>query len=215
MPTLTAPTLDQTQVASRLRRLDAGFRSRWFTLILLGALFLFIGPGIFTLIAWNMALFAQGQPTPPYEIFLLCCAVLIPLLFLLEYSTRGAFYDGPDAASPDSMGGDSPANRAGAIALTTEISLWGPRIIMTGLRKLRAESRFNNDTRAAAAQLVACLLKSEQGSLYSAQIFTACALPDQLFSDALAYLTFHDRVGIAKDGSRIWLITEARRKIEK
>jgi hypothetical protein len=216
MPTLTSTkTLDQSQVASRLRRLDAAFRTRTFTLMLLGVLFLFIGPGLFTLIAWNMQFMAQGYPTPPGEIFLICSAVLIPLLFILEYFTRGTFYSAPDAPDPDSMGGDSPASRGGAYALVIEISLWGPRIIMSGLRKLREESRFSNDARAAGAQIIACLLKTEEGSLYSGRLLTTCALEDDLFADSLRYLTFHDRVGIAKDGSRVWLISEARRKIEK
>ena len=38
-------------------------------------------------------------------------------------------------------------------------------------------------------------------------------LEPSAFADALAYLAFHDYVGIAKDGTRVWLNTDARKRL--
>lgn len=219
MPVLTRPTTartyDQAAIAARMRRLDGAFRTRWTGLMFLGFVVVWIGPAIFTLMFWNLQLVFQGYPTEPLVMFAWCCGVGIPLLFLLEYATRGQFYDAPDAPSPDSMGGDSPASRAGAYALVVEISLWGPRMVITGFKRLRDEGRFGNAARKTGAQIATCLLNSEEGALNSGQIFTECKVDGELFADALAYLTFHDRVGISKDGLRIWIASEARRRLER
>lgn len=219
MPVLTRPTsapaLDEKDVAARLRRLDAAYRTRWTTLMLLGFGVVWVGPVFFTMIIWMCQFWAHSDATDLHVTFAWCCAVGIPLLFVLEYATRGMFYDGPDGAHVDSMGGDSPANRAGAFALMIEISLWGPRMVITGFKRLRDEGRFGNAARKAGAQLVTCLLQTEEGSMNSGQIFTRCGLTDELFTEALAYLSYHDRIGIAKDGTRIWVLSEAKRRLTK
>jgi hypothetical protein len=219
MPSLAKPTsesrLDDKEIARRLRNLDSAYRTRWTSLILLGVLVCWVGPVFFTAIIWMMQYWAHGDATELRTTFIWCCAIGIPVLFVLEYVTRGMFYEAPDGASIDSMGGDSPANRAGAYMLMIEISLWGPRMVITGIKRLAGDGRFGNAARKAGAQIIGCLFQSEDGGLATAQIFTHCSVNDDLFADALAYLLYHDRVGVAKDGLRVWILSDARKQLSR
>lgn len=217
MPYLTETTggavADDKEIVRRLRAFDARYRTRWTTLLLLGVLVCWVGPVFFTMIIWITQYMAHSDAIDLPVTFAWCCAIGIPVLFALEFATRGMFYETPDGASVDSMGGDAPANRAGAFALMIEISLWGPRMVITGIKRLRSEGRFGNTTRKTGATIVICLAKCEDGGMGTAQIFTRCAVSDELFADALAYLMYHDRVDISKDGSRIWILSETRRRL--
>ena len=120
----------------------------WKMLIFLGMAVCVIGPVFFTMIIWMTQFWVHSDATDLLVTFAWCCGIGIPLLFFLEHITRGMFYDGPDAASPDSMGGDGEAaNRSGSFTLMIEISLWGRRIVMTGFKRFIAESKFKRDAR--------------------------------------------------------------------
>ena len=199
-------------VRATLIRCERRYKSRWLVLTILGFGFLWIGPAFFAVISIVLQMHANGIPTPFPELFFWGSVVGIPLLFLLEWSTRGAFCDD----TIDSIGGADAASwsaghRAGAsLALITEVSLWGPRIIINGVRRLFSAGRFGRDPYTPAAAVLSVLLRSDEG-MTSSHVLSQSGLDAEAFGDALAYLTFHDFVGISKDARQLWICSDARK----
>jgi hypothetical protein len=219
MPTIARPNsnpaFDPANLAARLRRNDASFRARWTTLALLGFCVLWIGPLACAAILFASQKLEHGPITPFATSFLWCSAILIPILFLLEFLTRGAFLeDAVNSVDTGTLAGNYAMRRAGAGLVAIEVCLWGPRMIIAGIKRIAGAGRFTKDDREAAAKIVSALLRREDG-METAPLFTEAALPDATFGQALAYLTFHDQIGISKDGSRVWLLSEARKQLEK
>ncbi len=59
----SAPALDEKAVAGRLARLDAAYRTRWTTLMLLGFGVVWVGPVFFTMIIWMCQFWAHSDAT--------------------------------------------------------------------------------------------------------------------------------------------------------
>jgi hypothetical protein len=211
-PVRSVPAHHQPEgVRATLLRCERRYKVRWAVLTILGFGFLWIGPAFFATLTIMLQIQANGIPSPWWELFFWGAVVGIPLLFVLEWRTRGGFAD--DAI--DSVGGADAASwsvghRAGAsLALITEVSLWGPRIIINGVRRLVSAGKFAGDV-AAPAAILSVLLRSDEG-IATSHVLSQSGLDAEAFGDALAYLTFHDFIGISKDGRQLWICTEARK----
>ena len=64
--------------------------------------------------------------------------------------------------------------------------------------------------RNAAATILINLLRGNDGLPIGAAL---AGVSDQLSSDALAYLAYYDWVDIAKDGSRVWILSDAKKHL--
>jgi hypothetical protein len=196
-------TVDVNHVISRVRRHERSFRSRWMLMIVLGMIAIWIGPFLAATILWVLQFHAGGIPDSWGYLFAWCIG-LIPLLFLMEWMTRGAFMD--DAV--DGIGGTENMS-----ALLTEISLWGPRITLTAIKRLSGATRLGLNPQPDAAAVLAVLLRREDGTA-SAVVLTASGLSAERFGDALAYLTFHEWIDISKDGLYLWILSDARKRLK-
>jgi hypothetical protein len=219
MPTIARqrsnPAFDPDNVAARLRRLDASFRTRWTILAVLGFIVLWIGPLVCAAILWASQKLEHRGYTTFLAFFLWSAAILLPLLFLLEFLTRGAFLESSvNSVDTSTLAGNYAMRRAGAGLVAIEVCLFGPRMIIAGIKRVAGAGRFSTNDRQAAAQILSALLRREDG-MDAGTLFTESALPDDAFGQALAYLTFHDHIGISKDGARIWLLSDARKQLEK
>jgi len=209
-PTRNAgPTRDDAD--RMLRRQEAAFRTRWSTLAFLGFCVLWLGPVIFATLGWLNQQRYTDTPTPWGTLFGWCAAIGLPLFLILEYVTRGSYFENAADDLEDRIT-YSGRNRGMFLAMLIEVSLWGPRMLIAGITKLGGAARHKPAARRAAASLIAVLLRREDG-MTSGQAMTEARLDTDAFGDALAYLTFHETLGISKDGSRVWLLTDARKKL--
>ena len=139
-------------VLSCVRKHERSFRSRWVLMIVLGMIALWIGPFLAATILWVLQFHVGGIPDSWGYLFAWSIG-LIPLLFLMEWMTRGAFMD--DAVDgmggTDNMSASFSHRQMATLALLTEISLWGPRIIITALRRLSGAARLGLNPHPAAA----------------------------------------------------------------
>ena len=116
---------------------------------------------------------------------------------------------------------DPSADRARAYFATkprglvlVELCLWGPRMVIAGAKKLHHLGRHRGADRALAAELLAALANRGEG-MPTAELYPLAHGRDDAFGDSLAYLLFHDLIGISKSGDRAWLLSEQDRGGEK
>ena len=204
---------DTDRVLGYLYRHERRFRSRWMTLMVLGFGALWLGPLIAATLIWMLELRAGGLPDSWGYLFMWSTAV-IPLLFALEWSTRGAFLDDSVGAmgGEDNMSASFSHRGLSSLALLTEISLWGPRIILTAIKRLAGASRLGRNPQRPAAAILATLLAREDG-MRCASVMTRAGLDADAFGDGLAYLLYHEWVDLSKDGLQMWILSDARRRI--
>jgi hypothetical protein len=219
MPTATrftgAPRQTPETVLPKLKKLDAGFRARWFALLIAGAVVSMIGPVIFGTATWIRQFRAGGlgigdvQHPWLWHVGVVCLWFL-PILFFIEWITRGKLLqDTVEGVSdmPRFIGG-----RAVAGAFFVEMCLWGPRMVTGGVRRQFGLSRHRRADRALAAAMIAELL-NRGGSLPIGEVFKVAQGRDDAFGAALAYLMFHDLVDVSKTGDRVWLCSDGKRAL--
>jgi hypothetical protein len=211
---VTMAPLDTDHALASLRRHERRFRTRWFFMICLGMIAIWIGPILAATLLWVLQFHAGGIPDSWGYLFAWCIG-LIPFLFLMEWMTRGAFMD--DAV--DGMGGAGNMSASfghrqwASLALLTEISLWGPRITLAAVNRLSRAARLGRNPQPAAAKVLAILLSRDEG-MRCASAMTRSGLSADAFGDGLAYLMFHEWVDLSKDGLFVWLLSDARRRIK-
>src|SRR5688572_9141116 len=212
------PAADAARVVVVLKKRDRAFVIRWITLAILGFFVLWVGPVIVGTIVFLARM--RESYTPWVTCFLWTSLIVIPILFFFEYLTRGKFFEGTVEGLGDTADYGYYANvttfhvrgRLAAGALAIEICLWGPRMVIAGFRRIAALSSVKPADHAPAAAIVALLMRQEEGQP-TAQVMTAAQLQQDQFSRALWYLGFHEIVGTSQDGSRLWVLSDARKQI--
>ena len=140
---------------------------------------------------------------PWYEMVLLTACWVVPILFLFEWITRGLFFEN----SAESLAESSFFVRRSAAGLVfIEVCLWGPRMSLASFRRARAVRSCRGYDHQFAAGMLAKLLRDE-GGMPTTQVMDAT---NDTAVASLAYLSFHDWIDIARDGDRVWILSEAR-----
>ena len=217
------PAADPARVQILLHKTDINFKLRWITLGVLGFIVLWFGPLLIATIVWISGFRRGGTPGPWTETFLWTSLIVIPLLFLFEHITRGKFFDNTveglgDVREFGNYGGAAfhgayyVRGRLAAGALALDVSLWGPRMLLASFRRIAALSRVKPSDHAPAAHVLATLVRQSEGLPAATVMAQSCPDPDD-FSAALAYLCFHEIVGISQDGARLWVLSDARKKL--
>lgn len=127
--------------------------------LLLGVPLCLLGPFFVTVILKSIELRGHGDWLPGFgSTFLLATAVLVPLLLLLEFRTRGGFFS-------DSLQGETTpfaASSYGEYRLQsaklawfgyTEVALTGPRLVLEAVEALRGRQPVDLPLRVAAAEI--------------------------------------------------------------
>ena len=202
-------------VLPKLRKLDAGFRGRWLVLMIVGAAVSLIGPAIVASILYTMEFRTGGvgigdEQKPWVRHFWITCLWFLPVLFFLEWITRGKFVDQTFENTQE----DDPdfAGRAVGGAMIIDTTLWGPRMVTGGFRKQAGLTHHRRADRTLAAAMLAELLNRDQGASID-DLFALAQGRDEAFTKALAYLMFHELVDVSKNADRVWLLSEAKRKL--
>ena len=210
-----AAVAGEERLVARLCREDLMFRVRWLGLFGLGLILLWAVPAI---VSWRIHVGRAGTSGAAISwpvLLLVCSAILVPILFAIEHATRGRFLeetiDRLDVVHTPLLWRFAYAEGLGWL-IVFEIFLWGPRMTLAAARRLRGASALASVSLAPAAAVLVELLRHEDGRA-TAEVMSDAGLSPTAFSEALAYLAFHDYVGIAKDGTRVWLNTDARQRL--
>lgn len=186
----------------------------------------FLGP---LAISWLIYLIIvrNGYVDFPYwPLFSAATAILLPLLFRLEWRTRGRFLDDEAAAlaidhSPFYQDGpavhsrsewDYRSNRAVWI-FYIEIFLFGPRLLFETYRQHRRHQQLVPVNRAAAARILDQLTQANQ-SLQTGALMRDNE-PLQSFRNTLDYLQEYDWIDLSKDRTRAWLLSGTRKQLAR
>jgi hypothetical protein len=206
------PTIQSTTLRPRLARMENSFVARWTALVLLGAAFCLIGPVIVGSFIWLHQFQERGAIVHSWLNRVAVTGVIfLPILFLIEWATRGKLLE--EGAEALGAGARLPVGRQAAQGMVfLELCLWGPRMVIAGTKKLFNLSKHRSADRNLAAEMLAMLVNAGQG-IPTAQLYPLAKNNDDAFSDALAYLLFHDLIGISKTGERAWLLSEAKRTL--
>jgi hypothetical protein len=93
-----------------------------------------------------------------------------------------------------------------------EFFLIGPQIVVGALRKMRLRRLSETAGIDRIVQVCDALTKLQGGALTD-KVMEPSETPAQL-SRVLAYLVFFDWIGVAKDGTKVWILTEARKELK-
>jgi len=159
------------------------------------------------------------------ELVVVLAIVTVPLLYRLEWRTRGAYLDGALGDAVDLGKRATPlgpwpnaeivavgsvlANSGRTASLFVEVFLLGPRLVIGGWRRAKLARRIQLHDRLRAARIIiAPLLRRERGmdtkTLVADERGTVDLLP------ILAYLTFYQWIGVGSGWERIWLYSESK-----
>jgi hypothetical protein len=216
------PTHTVDSVLAKLRAMERGFFTRWLILALVGGVVCMIGPVIFGTLFW-LRQYRDGvaivEPRPWLIVVSMTAAWFLPILFLIEWLTRGSLLENTLEGASDMgfsyggrmAGGSYFAGRAVAGAMIVEMCLWGPRMVIGGITRLfHRTAHARADRKLAARMLHAMIVKGE--GLPTAQLYPLASDADA-FSETLAYLIFFDLIGLSKKGDRAWILGEAKRTL--
>jgi hypothetical protein len=212
---IAAPRQTLDTVLPKLKKLDASFRGRWLALLFVGALVSMIGPVIFGSAMWIRQYRAGGvgigivQHAWWWHLGMVCLWFL-PILFLVEWLTRGKLMEDTVAEA-----GDMPrfiGGRMVAGAFFVEMCLWGPRMVTSGVRKQIGLTSHRHADRTLAASMLAELLNRGEG-MPTGDLYVLAKNDGDAFESSLAYLMFHELVDISKSGDRVWLLSEGKKTL--
>lgn len=217
------------RIRSHLRRREWLFQLKVTTMIALGVPLSFLGPLLLATIFWVAGHFGSALFHLPslslqwWWLFLPLAIVMITLFYYLELRTsrrrsKDVAGRGPAKAPP---GGPPVRKKARAAAATGaaaaeprsssaglfEVFLVGSRMAVNACRQIKASRRLRGDPDRAAL-IVRQLIAQTGGVDTSRLLFEGEKLED--IQSELAYLSFHQWVGIGEKRSRVWLYSTAR-----
>jgi hypothetical protein len=210
-----APTYSVATLAASLRKRESGHITTTILMLIGGIVWLIVAIAVIATIPWGMQFGRRGRALmPPGSwswYFIMTAAIAGPILFLLEYATRGSLLN--DAANEHADYGPYAQRMVGrgmAVIIFIEMGLWGPRSILSGVRRISGRKAMTGADRNAAATIVANLLRGGDGLPTGAALK---GVADALSADALTYLAYYDWVGISTSGDRVWLLSESKRAL--
>jgi hypothetical protein len=90
-----------------------------------------------------------------------------------------------------------------------QVFLIGPQMVVSSVRKLRIR-RLSEKASIDRIIAVCEILLKIQGGAATEKLLEAKETPAQL-SEVLAYLLFFEWIGVATDGTKVWMLTEAKK----
>jgi hypothetical protein len=203
-----APSEQQiAHVARKLRNAVYAQRALIVVMLVFGVPLLALGPAAFASLMFVMG---GGGWTFWYRIG---WVTILPLLFWLETRSHGHW--GEEALveyNPDNPIEVIGGYQGGQLIFITILSLLGPGLVLGAWRRIRGQWRHRKTSVHRCAEAAAQLLRADGG----VDIFTL-QKQGESFEDVLSvveYLVHYDWAGAGKDGTRVWVLTDAKRVLE-
>ncbi len=160
------------------------------------------------------------------ELFILMLVVMIPLLFLLEWRTKGRYgEEGVDQLVDVGRGGFAtpgflvfPYSAAATTinfrtiaTIFTGFFLLGPRAMLFGYQKLRLGKRLGEVDRETAGRVL-MRLAGVEGGMETSGLF-GDGVSEDTRKRVLVYLAFHGWIGVGDKWQRAWLWSSVRESL--
>jgi hypothetical protein len=208
-------------VRKKLRHKAAGLKWTVAVQLAVGLLILLIGPCLLAsvYVKGMDALIGRALITET-TLYWILVLVLTPLLFRMEIKTRGRYYNDAVMEAGSPSGGSfylgSPyagigfiaANPRQAAAGFVELLLLGPRLVLEAFQKVH-HARLVKSANLDRAAEVLCVLNGAD----HAMLITQLQKPGEQLAGlvpTLAYLLFHDWIGMSKKGDKVWIGSDAK-----
>lgn len=194
-----------------------------------GSPLLLIGPLFFSMIVWFFAHQIIRVTLPFGLTFILTSLVTIPLLLLLELSTRADYFSQSLHLIADRFPGFIPLltpprfgltslgehgwgaflmNPFGVAAFFTEIFLAGPRMVLGAAARLRHARQLAAVDPARAADVIVTLLSKQSGMRLEELLRPGEKLADLV--PVIGWLASFEWIGVADKADRVFLYSETR-----
>lgn len=210
-------TLPNGRLARLLRERESLFWIKISAMLIFGVALCFIGPAMLAMFARSVAM-KNGTDANFAAWFAVGSVTIIPVLFLVEWRTRGKFFEQSIEANsfwlagPTSSYGIWEARQAAGSILIIEVLLAAPRMTLNAIGQFLRRKQLGDVSLHRAGEIVT-ILQQVDGRVGLRQLARKDETPVD-FCRVLRYLTFYDWIDIAKDGKHVWLLSEARRTLQ-
>lgn len=212
-PRLLKSAITPAAVLDHLHRLERNWWIAVMALLAVGGVGSFLGPALAASIYWLAEAKYTRWPPAWWDLFLRCCVVVIPLMYMLAWITKGSlteeFADETDAMCGPMLWGFR--GRAALGLLILDLLLFAPRAVFHGLEKRRARAAMGTVDLPRIANALIVLASSEDG-ISPARLLKPNEAPEVL-EGIFQYLLLHEQIGISKKGDHIWLASTTRQKL--
>ena len=220
--------IDAHAIIPILRRRERVFRAKIAVMLAFGLPLSLLGPFMLGTIFWFVCLLLWHW-YPWSWFFGSAVLVIVPLLYRMVLRGGDYLMDAVKAsgASPDASAGlwalshiydDSmlatvaiAAHPQASAAGFVELFLFGPRQVVSAIRQWRAARLMQNPDLTLAANILALLLRANR-SLETRQLPAADKM--STLAPVLAYLVFHDWIGLSANADKTWLLTSSRESFQ-
>jgi len=210
------------RILTHLQQRHANFFVKMYLQVMLGLVLSLMAPAAAFFFAYVLA-WCWGKNLPWGWGMLIATAVVWPLLFRFEIQTQGGLgkeiTDGfveaeNEKKTPPSFKhlgtlGLALARQRPPMTGLLEFFLIGPQLVVSAVRKLRIRRLSEKASIDRIIHVCEILLKI-QGGAATEKLLHAKETPAQL-SEVLAYLLFFEWIGVANDGTKVWILTEAKK----
>lgn len=228
---MPATKIDQPAILAAIEKRHRAFAGAQWGILLIGIPLTIVGPFFMTIMIW-FAAGMFGYWWPWLTVFGIVTTAFVPILFW--YAARGSSNMLVEAAQSGSTSTSTAmwaiARRGGGGALGSvaslaavaasprasaagfqEIFLTGPRQIVKAFRKIRVMRSLKNARHDRAAEILTILVRQDRG-VEVAKTLRPGEKEEDVW-DELAFLMFHDWIGLSEDAKRAWVLTDAKRTL--
>lgn len=210
------------RILTQLQHRHANFFAKMYLQVMLGLALSMMAPVALFLFIFLLAWF-WGKYLPWGWGIAVATALTWPLLFRFEILTQGglggeitdefvaAEHEKKTPPSFKHLGtlGVALARQRPPMTGLLEFFLIGPQLVVSALRKLRIRKLSEKAGINRIVQVCEILVKI-QGGAATEKLLEPEETPAQL-SEVLAYLLFFEWIGVANDGTKVWILTEAKK----
>jgi len=214
------------KIRLHLQKRHSNFFVKTYLQVLLGLVLSMALPVTLVGFAWVIAWFWKLH-LPLDWAFLVASIISLPWIYWMESQVQGGtgadvvaeFVEAEHAnANPPNFAhlgtlGTALARQRTPISGVMEIFHLGPRLVVAAARKLRLR-RLSEAASADRISHVVESLSKIKGGAPTEKLLDPPETPAQL-SEVLAYLLFFDWIGAATDGTKVWILTEARKELDR
>jgi hypothetical protein len=188
-----------------LKRTEQNHWSKTYMALLAGVSLSLVGPVVitFSFLIVSMSLIASYGFWGSY---LIVAAVSLPIMFLVAWRIRGSVLENA-IGDGDSIGRGILAR----MLVIVEIANIGPRLVLWSIDQMRDRRRMGEVNLDRLAEAVA-VLSTTDGGIPIARLLKQGETADDL-APLLAVLLFYEIADFSKTGDRVWLSSDARRRI--